>query len=76
MALCGSLFSVGVTLSTDRHYLKKNQFAFGDDGSMVQLPPMVNCLSMSTERAVALPLGYVHEFGDGKVDVAILPVVG
>ena len=41
----GNLFSVGVTLSTDRHYLKKNQFAFGDDGSMVQLPPMVNCSS-------------------------------
>ena len=72
----GNLFSVGVTLSTDRHYLKKNQFAFGDDGSMVQLPPMANCLSMSIERAVSLQLGYVHEFGDWKVGVAVLPGIG
>ena len=72
----GNLFSFGLTFSTDRHYLKQDQFAFGDDGSFVQLPPMSSCLSMSIERAVSLQLGYVHEFGDWKVGVAVLPGIG
>ena len=72
----GNLFSAGVTFSTDRHYLKQDQFAFGDDGSLVPLPPMANCLSMSIERAVSLQLGYVHEFGDWKVGLFLLPGIG
>jgi hypothetical protein len=31
---------------------------------------------MSIERAVSLQLGYVHEFGDWKVGVAVLPGIG
>ena len=71
-----NLFSLGINLSTDRHYLKKNQFAFGDDGSFVPLPLMTECLSMSIERVVSLQLGYIHEFGDWKVGVSILPGIG
>ena len=72
----GDLFSVGLTLSTDRHYMKQDLFAFGDDGSLVPLPPMANCLSMSIERAISLQLGYVHEFGDWKVGLFLLPGIG
>ena len=72
----GDMFSLGVTLSTDRHYLKQDLFAFGDDGSLVSLPPMANCLSMSIERAVSLQLGYIHEFGDWKVGLFLLPGIG
>ena len=72
----GNLFSIGATLSTDRHYLKQDQFAFGDDGSLVSLPYMANCLSMSIEGAVSLQLGYVHEFGKWKTGISLLPGIG
>lgn len=71
-----NLFSLGINLSTDRHYLKKNQFAYGDDGSLVPLPFMASCLSMSIEKAVSLHLGYVRELGNWKAGISLLPGIG
>ena len=73
-----NLLSCGVTLSMDRHYLKKDQFAFGDDGSMVKLPNIApyHNQSLSMERAVSLKLAYIREIGNWKTGIILLPGFG
>lgn len=71
-------FTCGITVSTDRHFLKINQYAFGLDGNIVPLPPFMSTAFWSSciENGVSLQFGYVREFGNWKTGVFLLPGIG
>jgi hypothetical protein len=71
-------FTCGITVSSDRHFLQVNKYAFGLDGSIVPLPALALTATWSSfiENAVSLQLGYVREFGNWKTGISLLPGIG